>query len=178
MKSLLFALSLAGSVSGLVSAAQAQSLIAHMAMATPTGPGMPVGTVQISDSPGGAVIVTDLQGLPPGMHGFHVHAGMSCAPGPDKTGKVIPAGAAAGHMDPAKTGEHEGPLGAGHLGDLPVLTVAADGGAHETLVAPHIVSVAALKAHVLMIHAGGDNYADTPAPLGGGGARIACGVIE
>jgi Cu-Zn family superoxide dismutase len=28
-----------------------------------------------------------------------------------------------------------------------------------------------------MIHAGGDNYADQPAPLGGGGARIACGVI-
>jgi superoxide dismutase, Cu-Zn family len=28
-----------------------------------------------------------------------------------------------------------------------------------------------------MIHAGGDNYADQPQPLGGGGARIACGVI-
>jgi superoxide dismutase, Cu-Zn family len=27
-----------------------------------------------------------------------------------------------------------------------------------------------------MIHAGGDNYADTPKALGGGGARIACGV--
>jgi len=29
-----------------------------------------------------------------------------------------------------------------------------------------------------MIHAGGDNYADQPAPLGGGGARVACGVIK
>jgi superoxide dismutase, Cu-Zn family len=29
-----------------------------------------------------------------------------------------------------------------------------------------------------MIHAGGDNYSDTPAPLDGGGARIACGVIH
>jgi Cu-Zn family superoxide dismutase len=29
-----------------------------------------------------------------------------------------------------------------------------------------------------MIHAGGDNYADKPAPLGGGGERIACGVIQ
>jgi hypothetical protein len=28
-----------------------------------------------------------------------------------------------------------------------------------------------------MIHEGGDNYADAPKPLGGGGARIACGVI-
>jgi Cu-Zn family superoxide dismutase len=29
-----------------------------------------------------------------------------------------------------------------------------------------------------MIHAGGDNYADAPAPLGGGGPRIVCGLIE
>jgi superoxide dismutase, Cu-Zn family len=28
-----------------------------------------------------------------------------------------------------------------------------------------------------VIHAGGDNYADQPAPLGGGGLRIACGAI-
>jgi Cu-Zn family superoxide dismutase len=29
-----------------------------------------------------------------------------------------------------------------------------------------------------MVHAGGDNYADQPAPLGGGGARVACGTIR
>jgi Cu-Zn family superoxide dismutase len=29
-----------------------------------------------------------------------------------------------------------------------------------------------------MIHAGGDNYSDTPKPLGGGGERIACGVVK
>ena len=29
-----------------------------------------------------------------------------------------------------------------------------------------------------MIHAGGDNYADTPKPSGGGGERIACGVVK
>jgi Cu-Zn family superoxide dismutase len=29
-----------------------------------------------------------------------------------------------------------------------------------------------------MIHAGGDNHSDTPAPLGGGGGRMACGVIK
>jgi Cu-Zn family superoxide dismutase len=35
-----------------------------------------------------------------------------------------------------------------------------------------------VKGKALMVHAGGDNFADQPAPLGGGGARIACGVIE
>jgi Cu-Zn family superoxide dismutase len=29
-----------------------------------------------------------------------------------------------------------------------------------------------------MIHAGGDNYSDEPASLGGGSARIACGIIK
>jgi Cu-Zn family superoxide dismutase len=73
---------------------------------------------------------------------------------------------------------HMGPAGAGHLGDLPFLTVGSDGTDRETLIAPHIADVAALKGHSVMIHAGGDNYADTPKPLGGGGPRIACGVIE
>jgi len=35
-----------------------------------------------------------------------------------------------------------------------------------------------LKGRALMIHAGGDNYSDQPQPLGGGGARIACGVVR
>ena len=34
-----------------------------------------------------------------------------------------------------------------------------------------------VSGRALMIHEGGDNYADEPKPLGGGGARIACGVI-
>jgi Cu-Zn family superoxide dismutase len=28
-----------------------------------------------------------------------------------------------------------------------------------------------------MVHAGGDNHSDHPAMLGGGGARMACGVV-
>ena len=35
----------------------------------------------------------------------------------------------------------------------------------------------ALTGRTIMIHEGGDNYSDSPQPLGGGGARIACGVI-
>lgn len=33
-----------------------------------------------------------------------------------------------------------------------------------------------LTARVLMVHAGGDDHADRPAPLGGG-ARVVCDVI-
>jgi Cu-Zn family superoxide dismutase len=44
-------------------------------------------------------------------------------------------------------------------------------------VAPRL-TVADIKGRAIMIHAHGDNYSDDPKPLGGGGARIACGVIN
>jgi Cu-Zn family superoxide dismutase len=88
------------------------------------------------------------------------------------------AGGAGGHFDPANTGHHEGPNGMGHMGDLPVLHVEADGSASQTLIAPRLRSIDELRGHALIIHAGGDNYSDAPAPLGGGGIRIACGVVS
>jgi Cu-Zn family superoxide dismutase len=60
---------------------------------------------------------------------------------------------------------------------LPALTVNASGNATKSVVAPHL-TVADVKGRSIMIHAGGDNYSDQPAPLGGGGARIACGVVK
>jgi Cu-Zn family superoxide dismutase len=82
-----------------------------------------------------------------------------------------------GHYDPAHTKKHLGPLStAGHRGDLPVLVVDSRGDATEAVTAPHL-TVAEIRGSI-MVHAGGDNYSDTPASLGGGGARIACGVIK
>ncbi|HNI38371.1 MAG TPA: superoxide dismutase family protein, partial [Pseudomonadales bacterium] len=66
----------------------------------------------------------------------------------------------------------------GHLGDLPALAVNTDGTATNPVLAPRLKSLAEIKARSLMLHAGGDNHADAPAPLGGGGARMACGVIN
>ncbi len=93
-------------------------------------------------------------------------------------GARVPAGAAGGHMDPDHTSKHEGPTGAGHVGDLPALEVASNGTATQTLTASRIKDASLLKKHALIIHAGGDNYSDTPAALGGGGGRLACGIIE
>jgi Cu-Zn family superoxide dismutase len=146
-----------------------------MALVTEQGVGVPIGTVTLVDGPGGLVVTPDLAGLPPGGHGFHVHARGDC--GVTVTdGKPVPAGAAGGHFDPQGTGTHLGPAGAGHLGDLPVLEVAADGRATTAVTAPRL-TVAQVRGLAIMIHAGGDNYADQPAPLGGGGLRIACGTI-
>ncbi len=162
---------------GVPAVAAATDLRAEIRQAPPAGPGDPLGTVTIGDSAAGAVFRVALKNLPPGPHGFHVHQNGSCAPS-TADGKPVPAGGAGGHFDPQGTGKHEGPAGHGHLGDLPALQVAADGTATATLTAPNIRDVAGLRGKALMIHAGGDNFSDQPAPLGGGGARVACGVIE
>lgn len=161
-----------------VGSAGAAELRVEMRQATATGAGDAVGSLNIADSPAGAVVKTALKGLPPGPHGLHVHENGSCAPTTPGGGAPVPAGAAGGHFDPRKTGKHEGPQGSGHLGDLPLLTVAADGTANTSLTAPNIKDVAVLRGKAVVIHAGGDNYGDQPAPLGGGGARLACGVLE
>ena len=163
---------------GLASTAGAAELKATMHKITEDGVGAPVGTVTITEGQGGAVFQTDLKGLPPGEHGFHVHQNGDCGPGKNPEGKTAAGFAAGGHWDPEGTKAHKGPEGNGHRGDLPVLKVKADGTADERLVAPHVKSLDELKGHALMIHEGGDNYADEPKPLGGGGGRIACGVIE
>ena len=155
----------------------AAELRAEIKQATPTGTGDTLGTVTISDSAGGAAIKTVLKGLPPGPHGFHIHENGSCQP-TTANGQPVPAGAAGGHFDPQHAGKHEGPEGNGHLGDMPVLQVGQDGNAAQSLTAPHIKDVSALRGKAVIIHIGGDNYSDQPQPLGGGGARVGCGILE
>ena len=140
-----------------------------------TGAGKPAGTITISETAEGLVFATNLKGLPPGEHGFHLHENGSCAPA-DKEGKPTAGQAAGGHFDPAATKVHKGPEGGGHKGDLPKLDVDAKGEANAKLKVAGL-KLDDVKGKALMIHEGGDNYSDTPKPLGGGGARIACGVV-
>jgi len=139
------------------------------------GVGQPIGTVFLDDTADGLRLRTELKGLKPGAHGFHVHENGDCGPGM-KDGERAAGIAAGGHFSPHGSEQHEGPRGDGHLGDLPLLMADANGNADKTLTAPRL-KVAAIKGRALMIHAGGDNYSDKPEPLGGGGARVACGVI-
>lgn len=135
-----------------------------------------VGSVVIAESPYGLVFTPEIQGLAVGAHGFHVHENPSCEPA-EKDGKPVAAGGAGGHFDPEKTGKHGFPWGQGHLGDLPALYVDSDGNATNPVLAPRMKKLSDVNGRALMIHMGGDNHADHPKPLGGGGARIACGVI-
>ncbi len=92
---------------GLASISLAATLDVPIRAATEDGAGANLGTVHIEETRYGLVFTPHLTGLPPGIHGFHVHEKGSCDPSV-KDGKVTPAGQAGGHFDPDKTGKHLG----------------------------------------------------------------------
>lgn len=154
-----------------------EPIIVDMKRVTANGVGESMGTVQLEAHPHGVLLTPELAGLEPGLHGFHVHEHPSCEPATNDKGESVPAGAAGGHYDPDGTGKHLGPYQDGHRGDLPALYVDAQGNARHPVLAPRL-KLEEFQRRALMIHAGGDNYSDQPAPLGGGAGRIACGTID
>ena len=134
--------------------------------------GSPAGTASLHVSHGKASLRLALKGLPPGVHGIHLHAVGKCEAPEFKT--------AGGHLNPAMH-QHGtlNPMGH-HLGDLPNVTADATGRVTTTL--PLESDAASLPAALfdadgtaLVIHAGPDDYKTDPS--GNSGGRIACGVL-
>jgi Cu-Zn family superoxide dismutase len=137
--------------------------------------GAKIGTAVLTDDPAGVRIALDLSKLPPGPHGFHIHAVGKCTP-PEFT-------SAGGHFNPLHrkhgTKNPEGP----HAGDLPNVVVGSDGTLKTSVLAREVslgASTSALSLFppsgtALVIHASPDDEKTDPA--GNAGARIACGVI-
>ncbi len=156
--------------------AYAEQVKATVYNLTENGQGDEVGTILFQDTKDGLQVRQNFYNLPAGPHGIHVHENGSCDSSISQ-GKTVLGGAAGSHYDPNHTGKHLGPNAEGHKGDLPVLMVGDDGKVDEVF---YLQGVAAFnfKGRSIIIHAGGDNYKDTPEALGGGGARIACGLIQ
>jgi Cu-Zn family superoxide dismutase len=150
---------------------QAEDVTIEMYRIDDSGVGAPIGKIMAHDSSQGMMLMPLLKGLPPGPHGFHVHEYPDCG-AKEKDGKMVAGLAAGNHFDPKNTAKHAGPMGGGHLGDLPVLVVEPDGSAKGSVTAGRL-KVADIKSRSLMIHAETDNYADKA-----GGPRIACGVVK
>ena len=162
---------------GVMAAPAWADLTVPMSLVNADGVSKEVGTVTIAESPHGLVFTPDLNGLKPGIHGFHVHEKPSCDPA-EKDGKPVAAGGAGDHYDPEKRGQHGFPWGEGHLGDLPPIYVDSSGRASNPVLAPRLKTLSDVSGRALMVHAGGDNHSDSPKPSGGGGERVVCGVIK
>lgn len=130
------------------------------------------GTARIVGKAGRWELKIAVEGLPAGAHGAHLHTVGKCD-APDFA-------SAGGHLNPhGKMHGSENPQGM-HLGDLPNLTVGANG--KGSLTAPLAGSAAELQATLfdadgtaVVVHAGQDDYKTDPS--GNSGGRIACGVL-
>jgi len=132
--------------------------------------GQAIGTARAWQTAGGVSFRIDARGLPHGVHGIHVHPIGRCDP-PDFS-------TAGTHWNPSGR-EHgmNNPKGP-HDGDMPNVTVAANGILQETVVLPKASMAQLLDADgsSIMIHANADDYVSQPA--GNSGAKIACAIIQ
>ncbi len=134
-----------------------------------------IGRVGIRQVGSGVEFRPHLGDLAPGLHGFHIHESPSCEPA-DIDGELTPAGAAGDHLDPMSHDDHASPWRDGHLGDLPALYVSDEGAADHSVFKPGI-TLDDIRGRALVIHEDGDTYTNEPDSSGGGGARVACGVV-
>ncbi len=136
--------------------------------------GAEVGTVRMRPTDAGVEFAIELVGMPAGAHGIHVH----------ETGDCTPPGftSAGGHFNPeGRQHGTEDPDGA-HAGDLPNVTVQADGTGSLTTtnsrvtLADGATSLFKTGGTAIVVHAGPDDYRTDPS--GDSGDRLACGVVE
>lgn len=148
---------------------------AHAVARLKDGNGKPVGTADFTSLGNGVLILFDLQNLPPGPHGIHLHTSGNCdAPsGFTKAGPILSLAPGKVHGYLAQ----KGPL----AGDLPNQFAGADGRLKASTVSTAFnlgngkKSIFDRDGAAIIVTQRGDDY--RTAPLGNGGARIACGVV-
>ena len=130
------------------------------------------GVVTLTEEKGGLTVVAKVSNVPPGAHGFHVHAIGSCA----DMGK-----AAGGHFNPDKSPHGlypmDGPMKA-MAGDMGNIVVGADGTGNFSVFMPGLTlnnGKYAVNGLSVIVHEKKDDFSQ---PLGNAGGRIACGIIE
>lgn len=156
-------------IAGLMTTAGAAGMASGASATLASGDGAPRGTAMVRQEKGGLKVHVTAEGLAAGVHGIHIHAVGRCE-GPDfKT-----AGA---HWNP--TGHEHGrdnPKGA-HQGDLPNITIGADGKGKVdfTVKGATLASLMDADGAAVVIHASPDDYKTDPS--GNSGGRVACGVL-
>jgi Cu-Zn family superoxide dismutase len=137
--------------------------------------GEPVGSVELTETDNGTLIFADLENLPQGAHGFHIHEAGKCEP---------PFKSAGGHYNPAGASHGFASPGGSHAGDLPNLQVPESGAVTAEFFKANLKVDDSLldygtmenEGAAIVIHAAADDYESDPA--GDAGKRIACGVLK
>jgi Cu-Zn family superoxide dismutase len=155
-----------GDAYGVDTPASAAPAIAALQM----GDGTPAGTATATPTTTGIMVSLQVQGLPPGEHGAHVHMIGQCD---------APAFEGAGdHWNPTDA-QHglENPQGP-HAGDMPNLSIDEDGqGALDyTLEGGSFDEMFDADGAAMVVHTMPDDQMADPA--GNSGDRIACGVFQ
>jgi superoxide dismutase, Cu-Zn family len=137
--------------------------------------GRSVGTVVLTQTPEGVRLALALRDLPPGEHGFHLHAVGKCEP-PSFT-------SAGAHFNPESKKHGFFARDGHHAGDMANILVPPGGALSTTLTNKRITldrgkpnSVFQEGGTALIIHDKFDDYITDP--IGNSGDRIACGVIK
>jgi Cu-Zn family superoxide dismutase len=139
------------------------------------------GTIEFNEyqvANGGLIqVVYNLQGVPPGMHGVHIHTVGRCDP-PDFA-------SAGGHFDPGPAGNTDADLNHPyHSGDLPNIVANTAGAVQATSYTTRFnlggpLSPVDADGAAVVIHQNPDtNQTGTKGQGVGGGNAIACGIIE
>ena len=156
----------------LVAAACATTASRPAAVATlaPTTGQTAAGTVRFTQMADGSVDVqVDLTGVPPGVHGFHVHENGDCGDN---------GNAAGGHFNPAAA-DHGAPnVPPHHAGDFGNVTANTAGEVHARFTTRSVTVEAGSHSAVgraVILHANPDDLQTQP--TGNAGGRIACGVV-
>jgi superoxide dismutase, Cu-Zn family len=128
------------------------------------------GTVTFTEVADGVRVHAEINGLPPGTHGFHVHEFGDCS--------AADFNSAGAHFNPTNK-PHAGPdAAARHVGDMGNVQADASGKANLDYV-DHQISLTDDQRSVIgrsvVVHAKADDLKSQPA--GDSGARVACGVI-
>ena len=128
------------------------------------------GTVNLTQLADGSVEVSaDLTGVPPGVHGFHIHDKGDCGDN---------GNAAGGHFNPAASAHGSPAAPPHHAGDFGNVTANDAGEVHTKFTTRSVTldsSASSAIGHAVILHANPDDL--TTQPTGNAGARIACGVV-
>ncbi len=141
------------------------------AQLAPTQGNKVAGSVTFKQTGEKIMVLAEINGLSPGLHGFHVHDKGDCS-APDGT-------SAGGHFNPTSKPHGSPEHGEHHLGDLMQLVADSNGVARQ---ASYIDGVTIgdggptdIVGRSVIVHASPDDYKSQPA--GNSGPRQACGVI-